>query len=168
MIIEFSASRPKLSTENPEAFPTPICDQCSYCLIITQWDKTHTSAIRHCVLCSGILQLFSRFTKNKHCLCLQLFTQLYCIYFKIILSSFPQDVFYHFIALLLYFAAFVLEAATTAANGGAYIKPLPNSTDTVMCITYPRGNIFTVLSARQYSINVAATVSAIYVFKLSL
>lgn len=64
-------------------------------------------------------------------------------------------------ALLFYFAAFVLEAATTAANGGAYIKPLSNSTDTVMCITYPQGNIFTVLTDRQYSINVAATVSAI-------
>lgn len=81
-----------------------------------------------------------------------------------ILSSFSQDVFYHFMALLFYFAAFVLEAATTAANGGAYIKILPNSTETVMCITYPRGNIFTVLDYRQYSINVAATVSAIDVF----
>ncbi|XP_022609191.1 protein MAL2 [Seriola dumerili] len=70
------------------------------------------------------------------------------------------DVFYHFVALLFYFAAFVLEAATTAANGGAHIKPLPNSTETVMCITYPRGNIFTVLSDKQYSINVAATIFA--------
>uniref|UniRef100_A0A4W6BW67 Mal, T cell differentiation protein 2 n=1 Tax=Lates calcarifer TaxID=8187 RepID=A0A4W6BW67_LATCA len=32
------------------------------------------------------------------------------------------DVFYHFIALLFYFAAFVLEAATTAANGGAHVN----------------------------------------------
>lgn len=69
---------------------------------------------------------------------------------------------YHFVALLFYFAAFVLEAATTAANGGAYIKPLPNSTETIMCITYPRGNIFTVLNEKQYSINVAATVSDIF------
>ncbi|KAL7394050.1 hypothetical protein ABVT39_019835 [Epinephelus coioides] len=73
------------------------------------------------------------------------------------------DVIYHFVAVLFYFAAFVLEAATTAANGGAHVKPLPNSTDTVMCITYPRGNIFTVLSDRQYSINVAATIFAFVV-----
>ncbi|XP_047216777.1 protein MAL2 [Girardinichthys multiradiatus] len=70
------------------------------------------------------------------------------------------DVFYHFLALLFYFAAFVLEAATTAANGGAHINSLPNSTDSILCITHPRGNIFTVLSYRQYSINVAATVFA--------
>ncbi|KAM9851976.1 protein MAL2 [Aulostomus maculatus] len=68
------------------------------------------------------------------------------------------DVFYHFLALLFYFAAFVLEAATTAANGGANITLHPNSSDVVMCITYPRGNIFTVLSYNQYSINVAATI----------
>ncbi|XP_070691822.1 protein MAL2 [Pempheris klunzingeri] len=73
------------------------------------------------------------------------------------------DVFYHFLALLFYFAAFVLEAATTAANGGAHIKPLANSTGTVMCITYPRGNIFTVLDDKQYSINVAATIFAFVV-----
>lgn len=73
------------------------------------------------------------------------------------------DVVYHFIALLFYFAAFVLEAATTAANGGAHIKPTLNSTAVVMCITYPRGNIFTVLDERQYSINVAATIFAFLV-----
>ncbi|KAL3060535.1 protein MAL2 [Trematomus bernacchii] len=73
------------------------------------------------------------------------------------------DVTYHFMALLFYFAAFVLEAATTAANGGAHIKILPNSTETVMCITYPRGNIFTVMDDRQYSVNVAATVFAFVV-----
>ena len=67
---------------------------------------------------------------------------------------------YHLVALLFYFAAFVLEAATTAANGGAHIKLLPNSTETLMCITYPRGNVFTVLDQRQFSINVAATVRA--------
>ncbi|KAM3873144.1 protein MAL2 [Diretmus argenteus] len=70
------------------------------------------------------------------------------------------DVVYHFSALLFYFAAFVLEAATTAANGGAHVKLTPNSTETVMCITYPRGNIFTILDERQYSINVAATIFA--------
>lgn len=69
------------------------------------------------------------------------------------------DVFYHFLALLFYFAAFVLEAATTAANGGAHVQT-QNSTETVLCITHPRGNIFTVLSDRQYSINVAATIFA--------
>ncbi|KAK0147652.1 Protein MAL2 [Merluccius polli] len=68
------------------------------------------------------------------------------------------DVLYHLVALLFYFAAFVLEAATTAANGGAHIKPLANSTETVLCITYPRGNVFTVLDPRQFSINVAATI----------
>ncbi|XP_027869453.1 protein MAL2 [Xiphophorus couchianus] len=73
------------------------------------------------------------------------------------------DVFYHFLALLFYFAAFVLEAATTAANGGAHIKLLPNGTDSVLCITYPRGNIFTMLSYREYSINVAATIFAFVV-----
>ncbi|XP_037641858.1 protein MAL2 [Sebastes umbrosus] len=71
-----------------------------------------------------------------------------------------MDMIYHFIAVLFYFAAFVLEAATTAANGGAHIKPMSNSTVNVMCITYPRGNIFTVLSDKQYSINVAATIFA--------
>ncbi|XP_022073028.1 protein MAL2 [Acanthochromis polyacanthus] len=73
------------------------------------------------------------------------------------------DMVYHFTALLFYFGAFVLEAATTAANGGAHINLLPNSTEAVMCITYPRGNIFTVLSGTQYSINVAATVFAFVV-----
>ncbi|KAF7654369.1 hypothetical protein LDENG_00070410 [Lucifuga dentata] len=68
------------------------------------------------------------------------------------------DLVYHFIALIFYFGAFVLEAATTAANGGANIKIMSNSTQHVMCITYPQGNIFTVLSERQYSINVAATI----------
>lgn len=83
----------------------------------------------------------------------------FCTSFSCILSSLSQDLFYHFLALLFYFAAFVLEAATTAANGGASIRLLENSTEAVMCITYPRGNIFTVLDYRQYSINMAATVS---------
>lgn len=67
-----------------------------------------------------------------------------------------QDVFYHFLALLFYFAAFTLEAAVTAANRGASFQLLPNGT---MCMTYPASNIFTTLDYRQYSINVAATVS---------
>lgn len=89
--------------------------------------------------------------------------QVFNILFQLFHINFPslsQDVFYHFLALLFYFAAFVLEAATTAANGGAHIKLLPNGTDSVLCITYPRGNIFTMLSYREYSINVAATVSS--------
>ncbi|XP_057689900.1 protein MAL2 isoform X2 [Corythoichthys intestinalis] len=73
------------------------------------------------------------------------------------------DVFYHFIALLFYFGAFVLEAAVTAANGGSIITPLPNSTGTVMCINYPRGNVFTVLNGNQYNINVVATIFAFVV-----
>ncbi|XP_068426273.1 protein MAL2 [Clinocottus analis] len=72
------------------------------------------------------------------------------------------DVVYHFLAVLFYFAAFVLEAATTAANGGA-IKALSNSTASVLCITYPRGNIFTLMDEKQYSINVAATIFAFLV-----
>ncbi|XP_076008799.1 protein MAL2 [Genypterus blacodes] len=71
------------------------------------------------------------------------------------------DVFYHFTAFLFYFAAFVLEAATTAANGG--VNLLANSTEHVMCVNYPRGNIITVLSEREYSINVAATIFAFVV-----
>ncbi|XP_077454652.1 protein MAL2 [Stigmatopora argus] len=73
------------------------------------------------------------------------------------------DVFYHFLALLFYFAAFVLEAAVTSANGGAIITPLPNSTGAVMCIHYPRGNVFTVLTGNQYNINVVATIFAFVV-----
>lgn len=64
--------------------------------------------------------------------------------------------FYHFLALLFYFAAFALEAAVTSANKGTSFQLLPNHT---MCMTYPSGNIFTILDYRQYSINVAATVS---------
>ncbi|XP_072316491.1 protein MAL2 [Eucyclogobius newberryi] len=73
------------------------------------------------------------------------------------------DVLYHFVALLFYFAAFVLEAATTAANGGVQFKSAANGTQTLMCIPFPRGNIFTVLSANQYNINVAATIFAFIV-----
>ncbi|CAB1442656.1 unnamed protein product [Pleuronectes platessa] len=69
------------------------------------------------------------------------------------------DVFYHFIALLFYFAAFVLEAATTAARGVAHV----NSTECGGCFPHPRGNILTVLSETQYGINVAATIFAFIV-----
>ncbi|XP_077384274.1 protein MAL2 [Festucalex cinctus] len=70
------------------------------------------------------------------------------------------DVFYHFVALLFYFAAFVLEAATTAANGRAIVTHPPNGTGNVMCIQYPRGNVFTVMTGNQYNINVVATIFA--------
>lgn len=51
-----------------------------------------------------------------------------------------QDLFYHFIALLFYFAAFVLEAATTAlADQNVILR-----------------------TSKQYRINVAATVSLFY------
>ncbi|XP_060906966.1 protein MAL2 [Labrus mixtus] len=69
------------------------------------------------------------------------------------------DVFYHFLALLFYFAAFVLEAATTAANRGAHIIQV-NGTGKVMCTASTQGTIFTVLSEHQYSMNVAATIFA--------
>ncbi|XP_034031130.1 protein MAL2 [Thalassophryne amazonica] len=68
------------------------------------------------------------------------------------------DVFYHFIALLFYFAAFVLEAATTAA--AVYIKPTHNNS---ICIKHPQGNILTILNQTQYQINVAVTVFAFVV-----
>ncbi|XP_056300892.1 protein MAL2 [Pseudoliparis swirei] len=71
------------------------------------------------------------------------------------------DIVYHFMALLFYFSAFVLEAATVAASIGA-VK-LPNSTASVLCISYPQGNIFTVLDGTQYSINIAATIFAFVV-----
>ncbi|XP_028326724.1 protein MAL2 [Gouania willdenowi] len=73
------------------------------------------------------------------------------------------DVTYHFFALLFYFGAFVLEAGVTAANGGASITPLPNTNSTVLCITYPPGNIITLMTNTQYSINLAATVFAFVV-----
>ncbi|CAN9514001.1 unnamed protein product [Ophioblennius macclurei] len=73
------------------------------------------------------------------------------------------DLFYHFLALLFYFSAFVLEAATTAANGGAHINVQQNGTAAVLCITYPRGNIFTVMTTTQYHINVFATLFAFLV-----
>ncbi|KAF3691711.1 Protein MAL2 [Channa argus] len=70
------------------------------------------------------------------------------------------DVVYHFIALLFYFAAFVLEAATTAASN---VQLIHNTTANVLCTAYPMGNIFTILDKRQYRINVAATVFAFVV-----
>uniref|UniRef100_A0A3B3Q5B5 Mal, T cell differentiation protein 2 n=1 Tax=Paramormyrops kingsleyae TaxID=1676925 RepID=A0A3B3Q5B5_9TELE len=62
------------------------------------------------------------------------------------------DMAYHFGALLLYFSAFVLEAATTAAGS-------ISGNDTA-CVSKPEQNIIAYLDSRQYSINVAATVSA--------
>ncbi|XP_052358423.1 protein MAL2 isoform X37 [Oncorhynchus keta] len=66
-----------------------------------------------------------------------------------------MDVLYHFTALLFYFSALVLEAAVTAARG------VIRSTNSSIpgCVTAPSGNILTFLDNRQYSINVAATVS---------
>lgn len=73
------------------------------------------------------------------------------------------DVLYHFVAVIFYFAAFVLEAATTAANGGTQFKTVANGSQNLMCIPFPQGNIFTVLNGPQYSINVAATIFAFLV-----
>ncbi|XP_055065419.1 protein MAL2 [Misgurnus anguillicaudatus] len=64
-----------------------------------------------------------------------------------------MDMFYHFIAVLCYFSAFLLEA--TVSSAGAYV----NST----CVRRPRGNIITFLDYRQYSINVAAAIFAFVV-----
>ncbi|KAL7886770.1 hypothetical protein AOLI_G00044910 [Acnodon oligacanthus] len=66
-----------------------------------------------------------------------------------------MDMMYHFIALLFYFAAFVLEAATTSAYAGQ----VGNTT----CISRPSTNIITFLDFRQYSINVVATIFAFVV-----
>ncbi|XP_036446407.1 protein MAL2 [Colossoma macropomum] len=66
-----------------------------------------------------------------------------------------MDMMYHFIALLFYFAAFVLEAATTSAYAGQ----VGNTT----CISRPSTNIITFLDFRQYSINVVATIFAFIV-----
>uniref|UniRef100_A0A8C6UVM5 Mal, T cell differentiation protein 2 (gene/pseudogene) n=1 Tax=Neogobius melanostomus TaxID=47308 RepID=A0A8C6UVM5_9GOBI len=73
------------------------------------------------------------------------------------------DVLYHFVAVLFYFAAFVLEAATTAAYGGPPFKPIVNGSQTLICFPSSEGNIFTILYGRQYSINVAATIFAFIV-----
>ncbi|XP_043117904.1 protein MAL2 isoform X2 [Puntigrus tetrazona] len=59
-----------------------------------------------------------------------------------------MDMFYHFIAMLFYFGAFLLEA--TVSSAGTYA----NST----CIRRPRGNIITFLDYREYSINVTAAI----------
>ncbi|XP_016430401.1 protein MAL2 isoform X1 [Sinocyclocheilus rhinocerous] len=59
-----------------------------------------------------------------------------------------MDMFYHFIALLFYFGAFLLEA--TVSSAGTYA----NST----CIRRPRGNIITFMDYREYNINVAAAI----------
>lgn len=85
---------------------------------------------------------------------------------QLIFLSLLQDVVYHFTALLLYFGAFVLEAAITSANGGVTWSIING---TQGCITRPHGNIITFLDDRQYSINVAATVSSVQIqLKLSI
>ncbi|KAL6489089.1 hypothetical protein MHYP_G00028300 [Metynnis hypsauchen] len=66
-----------------------------------------------------------------------------------------MDMMYHFIALLFYFTAFVLEAATTTA----YARHVGNTT----CISRPTTNIITFLDFRQFSINVVATIFAFIV-----
>ncbi|KAI1894205.1 hypothetical protein AGOR_G00113430 [Albula goreensis] len=68
------------------------------------------------------------------------------------------DLFYHFLALLFYFSAFVLEAATTAANGNSF-----HFVNGSVCTKARTGNIVTIMDARQYSINVAATIFAFVV-----
>ncbi|XP_076827103.1 protein MAL2 [Brachyhypopomus gauderio] len=65
-----------------------------------------------------------------------------------------MDMVYHFVALLFYFAAFVLEAAITSA----YVKQA-NAT----CVLRPVSNIVTFLDSRQYRINVVATIFAFIV-----
>ncbi|KAM9488211.1 protein MAL2 [Clarias gariepinus] len=66
-----------------------------------------------------------------------------------------MDMMYHFVALLCYFAAFVLEAAVTS---GAQ-RPYVNGT----CVRRPSTNIITFMDFRQYSINVVATIFAFFV-----
>ncbi|KAM9782618.1 protein MAL2 [Neosynchiropus ocellatus] len=73
------------------------------------------------------------------------------------------DVFYHFLALLFYFAAFVLQAAATAANGGVVVQLQTNTTPSQMCVPYPPGNILALMWGSQYSVNVAATIFAFVV-----
>ncbi|MGH0137701.1 UNVERIFIED_CONTAM: hypothetical protein FKN15_040742 [Acipenser sinensis] len=83
--------------------------------------------------------------------------------------QYPQDFTYHFIALLFYFGASLLEAATTAA-AGVLVPGISNSTSSSSSIftsgpctlVLPEGNVVTFLDYRQYSINVAASVSIIY------
>ncbi|MBN3286892.1 MAL2 protein, partial [Polyodon spathula] len=77
------------------------------------------------------------------------------------------DFVYHFIALLFYFGASLLEAATTAAAGvivpvNSTFTSSPTLTIGACTLVLPQGNVVTFLDYRQYSINVAATVSIIY------
>ncbi|XP_058868703.1 protein MAL2-like isoform X2 [Acipenser ruthenus] len=69
------------------------------------------------------------------------------------------DFSYHFIALLFYFGASLLEAATTAAAGTIGISTSSSTNTNGTCIlVLPKGNVVTFLDYRQYSINVAATI----------
>ncbi|XP_017330195.1 protein MAL2 [Ictalurus punctatus] len=67
-----------------------------------------------------------------------------------------MDMMYHFAALLFYFTAFVLEAATTSGARKQYAN---NTT----CVLRPSSNIITFMDFRQYSINVVATIFAFIV-----
>ncbi|XP_033855326.2 protein MAL2-like [Acipenser ruthenus] len=75
------------------------------------------------------------------------------------------DFTYHFIALLFYFGASLLEAATTAA-AGVLVPGISNSTSSssstftsgACTLVLPEGNVVTFLDYRQYSINVAASI----------
>ncbi|KAK1173323.1 protein MAL2-like [Acipenser oxyrinchus oxyrinchus] len=67
------------------------------------------------------------------------------------------DFSYHFIALLFYFGASLLEAATTAA-AGTIVPGISTNTSGACTLLLPKGNVVTFLDYRQYSINVAATI----------
>ncbi|KAM9309739.1 LOW QUALITY PROTEIN: protein MAL2-like [Pholidichthys leucotaenia] len=88
---------------------------------------------------------------------------LSCTYLALLITGFADrinwnfvDVFFHFVVVLFYFGAFVLEAAATAAHGGAHVQ---NQTG-LICVAYSERNIFTILTDRQYNINIAATIFA--------
>ncbi|XP_027010899.1 protein MAL2 [Tachysurus fulvidraco] len=66
------------------------------------------------------------------------------------------DMVYHFMALLFYFSAFVLEAAATSGVHKHYMNM-------TMCLSKPDTNIITFMDFRQYSINVVATIFAFFV-----
>ncbi|KAL4616964.1 protein MAL2 isoform X1 [Arapaima gigas] len=70
------------------------------------------------------------------------------------------DMAYHFGALLFYFGAFVLEAATTAAHRHPFLNVTSSG---LLCLSQPSQNIITFMDERQYQINVAATVFAFVV-----
>ncbi|XP_018618277.1 protein MAL2 isoform X2 [Scleropages formosus] len=73
------------------------------------------------------------------------------------------DMTYHFCALLFYFGAFVLEAATTAAHGHSYISVANVTSSGLLCLSRPAQNILVFMDDRQYRVNVAATIFAFVV-----